>query len=144
MTTRVDFYLLNIPDSSARLPFICKLIEKAYQQKHSIYVHTTDQDEAKQLDDLLWTYHDTSFIPHGLYHASMAANPPVLIGFEKPPENTNEILINLTMDIPEFYRVFQRVIEVIPLDTQWQESARQHYRFYRSENCELFTHDLKK
>lgn len=142
MTSRIDFYLLEKTDDSSRLEFICKLVEKGYKQQLSMYLHAADLQDAKQVDDLLWTYHDTSFIPHGIYQANLANIPLIIIGHEKPPEKIAEVLINLTQEIPMFYRDFNRVIEVVPNNAQWQEKARDRYRYYRSENCELNSHRI--
>ena len=67
--TKVDFYLLSGVGQDARETMACKLIDKAYQLQHKIYVHTESQQDAKRLDDLLWTFRPGSFIPHSIYHA---------------------------------------------------------------------------
>lgn len=148
MPVRVDFYLLDSATVPTRQTFVCKLVDKAYQQGHRLFIHVAEYTEAQQLNDLLWTFNDISFIPHALYSADLVADhaskPPILIGYETIPENAGDILINLTMTPPETLQQFQRLIEVVPIDPVWQLQARSNYKYYRSQGFELFTHDLKK
>ena len=82
--TRVDFYVLPDTADGARLEFACRIAEKAYTQAHRVYVHAASAAEAARLDELLWTFRDTSFVPHALAGAGISAAdaPPVLIGHE--------------------------------------------------------------
>ena len=62
----ITFYVLAGTDVGERLHTACRIISKAFQQKHNIYVHARDKAEAEQLDELLWTFRAESFIPHHL------------------------------------------------------------------------------
>ena len=64
--TQVDFYLLSDPRATAREFFACRLSEKIIGLNQSAYIHTESNDVARYVDDLLWTYQDISFIPHGI------------------------------------------------------------------------------
>lgn len=44
--------------------FVCRLTEKAYTLGHRIYIQTESDQQSKLLDDLLWQYEASSFIPH--------------------------------------------------------------------------------
>jgi len=133
----IDFYILS---DEARFQFACQLAEKAYQQKNRLYIHVQNSSEAECLDQLLWTYRDDSFIPHGLYKADATFRPPVQIGFNVLPEDHRDILMNLSDDVPDFYLQFSRVLEIIPSDPAQQSLGRNRYRFYRDHHCELKTY----
>lgn len=138
---RIDFYILPIDSESARLHFACRLIEKAYKQKHRIYIHAENENEAHQLDELLWTYRDDSFLPHHLSGEGSDPPPPIQIGFQTVPLHERDILINLNMIIPEFYQQFSRVIElVIP---SVQNVSREHFKLYRAALHDIHTHKLE-
>ena len=62
--TQIDFYILADTTPMAGPMFACKLVDKAYHLKHSIYVHTANQPQAQQMDELLWTFNPGSFLPH--------------------------------------------------------------------------------
>lgn len=139
----IDFYLVKEAAISDCYAFVCRLVDKAFQQKHQIYIHANSAEEAKTLDDLLWTFRDTSFIPHGLYQ-NTGKDEAVRIGVNVHPEAPYDILINLTSDIPNFFNHFHRVLEIVPQATASKNSARKKYKVYKEKSCELVTHDLTK
>src|ERR1700712_2443607 len=61
---RVDFYVLAEATAAGRLKLACRLAEKAYLAAQVALVWHTDPRELKELDDLLWTFMDGSFVPH--------------------------------------------------------------------------------
>ncbi|MDR3492810.1 MAG: DNA polymerase III subunit chi [Gammaproteobacteria bacterium] len=140
---RIDFYIIEDKDANARLQLACRLVEKAYKNKHRIYIHTDDEAEAYQLDELLWTYREDSFLPHNLYGDGPDSAPPIQIGFNVTPEKQRDILVNLSKQVPEFYLQFNRVLEIVPNEADRQEIAREHYRFYKSQGHDLTTHKLQ-
>jgi len=137
MPPRADFYLLKQADEHTQLMNACRIIEKAYLKSHQIYVFCADQIQADTLDKLLWEFKDISFIPHNISDA------PVWIGYaESPFPHFSDILINLAQNIPDFFNHFQRIIEIIPENPKSRENAREKYRFYRENQCELHSHHL--
>lgn len=139
---KIDFYILHEEGQTARLTFACRLIEKAYHNRHKIYIHTENQEDAYALDECLWTYRDDSFIPHHLVGDGPDPAPPVQIGFENKPEKQRDILINLSLKVPEFYTEFARVIELVSSDEAIQVISREHYRTYRTNGFSITTHKL--
>lgn len=140
---KIDFYILPEATANARLQFACRLVEKAYKQKHTIYIHAEDQSMAHELDEMLWTYRDDSFLPHNLYGDGPDPAPPIQIGFDAIPEKPKGILLNLSTQVPTFHLQFARVLELIANNTSAQEMGRERYRFYRSQNFEINTHKLQ-
>jgi len=140
---KIDFYILPESDTTARLQFACRLIEKAYKQKHRIYIHAENKMLAHQLDEMLWTFRDDSFLPHNLYGEGPEPVPPIQIGFDLTPENHRDILMNLSNQTPQFFSQFQRLLEIVAHDSTAQEAARERYRHYRAQNFEITTHKLQ-
>lgn len=136
---KIDFYILS---EGSRLQLACLLIDKAYKNQHRVYIHTENQQDAHQLDELLWTFRDESFIPHNLYGEGPEPAPPIQIGFNLTPEKHRDILINLSPTIPEFFQQFNRVLELVANDAHEQEIARDRFRQYRSQGFEIKTHKL--
>lgn len=139
---RVDFYLLNDPNPSQIDLVACRLIEKAYQRGHRIFVYCANANDAAAMDELLWTYKDDSFIPHNLQGEGPTPPPPVQIGHEGTPQGFHDLLVNLAPIIPAFYTNFKRIIEIVGGDEETKTVRREHYRLYRREGCELHTHDI--
>ncbi|WP_028387705.1 DNA polymerase III subunit chi [Legionella fairfieldensis] len=139
---RVDFYLLKSNQAQARLLLICRLLEKAYLRGHRIFVYCDNQKDAEELDELLWTFKDNSFIPHNLQGEGPEPPPPIQIGYSNEPRGFDDILFNLSAEVPSFYSRFRRIIEIVLNEETAKKSSRAHYREYRAKQCELQTHEI--
>jgi DNA polymerase-3 subunit chi len=140
--TRVDFYLLDHASEGGKDSAVCKLAHKAFRLGHRIYILTHDHEDAQRLDRLLWTFSAGSFIPHGLGARPADADMPVIIGREEPPATHEDVLIQLTPQVPEFFSRFRRVAEVVDGSDDAKKQARERFRFYRDRGYELQTHNL--
>lgn len=139
---RVDFYLIATDEAQARWLLACRLLEKAYSKGHRVYVHCANQHDAELLDELLWTFRDDSFIPHHLQGEGPEPPPPVQIGYAKEPRGFNDILLNLTDEIPAFFTRFKRVMELVSNVESEREQSRVRYKRYRAQGCELSVHEM--
>jgi len=144
--TKVDFYILE-GDSGNREQTACRIAEKAYRLGHGVYIHTADQGQASRLYELLWTFKQNSFVPHGIEGESLDPDAPVLISHktelaDSTQGHSRQVLINLAQDIPMFFSSFERVAEVIGQDTENKASGRHRYKFYRDRGYSLDTHTL--
>lgn len=140
---RIDFYILDAAGLSARLRLACRLIEKAYKNKHRIFINMDNAEEAHMLDELLWTYRDDSFLPHNLYGDGPEPAPPIQIGYQVTPNKHRDILLNLSKTIPDFYPQFTRVLEIVTNDTAIQNTSRENYKHYRNQGHDINTHKLQ-
>lgn len=149
--TRVTFYVIESaaagPLTAAR--FACRIADKAVSAGQNIYMHVADDSAARQLDDLLWTFKDGSFLAHE--RLAPAANSlteselgkaPIWSGETEPPETLNQVIINLHAEVPLFFTRFDRLIEFVPPDDSGKQAARARYKFYRDRGYELESHTL--
>lgn len=144
--TRIDFYILEA-EHGDREQFACRIAEKAYRLGHGVYIHTGDAQQAERLDELLWTFKQNSFIPHGIDGQSPDPEAAVLIGHDGDTETSShargrEVLINLDQEIPLFFSSFQRVAEVIDQRPEHKQQGRARYKFYRDRGYPLDTHNI--
>lgn len=137
--TRIDFY--QIDSDEAPLTFTCRLIDKIYHQGHRIHVHTETAVQAEELDELLWSFRPERFIPHSLVKVDEDA--PVRICHQSEPVDHQEVLVNLSGKVPDFFSRFERVAEVVPLNETLRQAARENYRFYKDRGYPLHYHKLK-
>jgi DNA polymerase-3 subunit chi len=96
-----------------------------------------------ELNDLLWTFQDISFLPHCL--ADEARDPysaPVVIGWAGQTPRSDGVLINLDVQVPDFARGFVRIVETVSPDSPQKQQARDRWRCYRDMGCELYSHEL--
>jgi DNA polymerase-3 subunit chi len=140
---RVDFYVLERADERARHTLACRLAEKAYRLENSVYIHTKNRDDAVQLDALLWTFRDGSFVPHGISGSSDKSEvSPVMIGYEKEGIESRDLLINLDDEIPPFAESFPRVAELVTSDENCRLLSRRRFAEYRDNGHSIQTHKL--
>jgi|TARA_B110000091_G_scaffold157973_1_gene168312 DNA polymerase-3 subunit chi len=134
--TRIDFYQTSGDEHA----FACRLIDMVYRKGHQIYVHTSTEEQAKTLNEQLWTFKEDSFVPHSLH--SEAMDVPIKIGFDHEPEEHQDVLINLSGQIPHFFSRFDRVAEIVPVDQNSRKSARENYAYYKERGYVLNYHEI--
>jgi len=139
----IDFYLTTATTPNEQMRFTCRLLEKAYSQQYTSYVHVANQAAAQTMYDMLWTFRDISFVPHALVDGANSDNAAIIIGSDAKPLQQHDILVNLHPEVPAFFTSYKRVIEVVYQDKEWQKLARQHYKLYQNDGYEIKTHDLR-
>jgi len=140
---RIDFYVLSQPGEQARQVFACRLAEKAYRLDHTVHIHARDPATAQQLDDLLWTFRDGSFVPHHVVRTGTDKLPsPVTIGCDPGFAEPRDLLINLDDDIPACAAGFPRIAELVPADDDSRQQSRRRFAAYRDQGHELDTHKV--
>ncbi|MGD8514408.1 MAG: DNA polymerase III subunit chi [Granulosicoccaceae bacterium] len=140
--TRVDFYISHSTRAQNELHTACRLADKAFRLGHSVYIHTANAEQAERLDDLLWTFRDGSFVPHGLQQGASGNDLPIVIGHDSEPTEIRDVLINLADAIPGFFSRFERVAEVVNGRAELRDAARERFRFYRERGYALESHDI--
>ena len=143
--TRIDFYIIEAGTDEATETFICRLTEKAWLQNNAIYIHTMDGTHSSKYDELLWTFNETSFIPHQLDEIeSDQSDKAVLIGHQSTADITHhhDVLINLNHEAPSFFSQFDRVAEIITNNETSKIKGRERYQFYRDRGYALETHKM--
>jgi len=142
--TRVDFYILPDAAADGRERFACRLAEKVYGMGHTLYLHTDSIEQAKQMDDLLWSYKESSFLPHAIEGGHDL--PKILIGHNAAtptePHSHCDVLINLAPDVPGFFSRFERVAELINQAEDLKVSGRERFKFYRDRGYQPETHKI--
>jgi DNA polymerase-3 subunit chi len=139
--TQVDFYILEDTAPKARPLLTCRLAEKVWKQGHRIYINTDSPQQLKELDDLLWTFRAGSFIPHAVY-TETDSEQPVALGHGVEPAGHNDVLVNLSTEVPAFFSRFERVAELVGAEENERAAARDRYRYYQDRGYTLNTHKL--
>jgi DNA polymerase-3 subunit chi len=138
--TKVDFYT----GSEDKLRTACQLSHKAMQNGLRVLLHTPDAACTAALDELLWHYPATAFIPHCLSRDAGAAEMPVVLSHETEALPHSELLISLHTACLPFFSRFERVIEIVGLDEEDARLGRERYGFYRDRGYEMRHFDLRK
>lgn len=140
---RVDFYVLAGSEPAARLTIACRLAEKAYLAGQRALVWHTEREELSRFDELLWTFADTSFVPHEWLGAGRDA--PVLLSAGQSPAAAPGVLINLAAlpEPPPCASDAERIVEIIDAEPARREAGRARFRAYRRLGCEPATHTVQ-
>ncbi|HZF26673.1 MAG TPA: DNA polymerase III subunit chi [Steroidobacteraceae bacterium] len=140
---RVDFYILDEADAGARRRLACRLAEKAFAQSSRVLMLTADDEEARQLDDLLWTFRDRSFVPHELATPGRTSAAPVLIGTPESASGASaDILINVSDRMPDDIARFARIVEAVDGEPARRQAGRDRYRAYRERGLAPESHNV--
>jgi DNA polymerase-3 subunit chi len=141
--SKVDFYVIGGSGLETRQRFACRLAEKAYRLNNTVHIHTADRQAVQQIDDLLWTFRDGSFVPHEVLDAPLAESPaPITIGCDAAPSRDCDLLINLSEEIPAIAESFPRVAEIVTSDEDTRTLGRKRFVDYRERGHTLDTHKL--
>lgn len=142
--TRVDFYILQAGSAQARLTAACRLAEKAVAHQHRVLINSDSDADTEQLDKLLWTFSQGSFLPHRrLGDGASDEREPILLGSgEEPGDDDADLLINLAVAVPAFSDRFSRIAELVGSDDTDKQAGRARFRYYRDRGHELLTHNI--
>ena len=138
--TKVDFYVLPENGSLTAHAAVGRIAEKALNRGHQIFVQVKDEAAATALHDSLWSFREASFLPHAI--AGTDDGEPLVIGWDDPPIEHDDVLINTTGAVPDHFARFGRLAEIVEPETVTLEASREAWRFYRDRGYPLAKHDL--
>ena len=137
--TQIDFYT-NVTD---KLVTACRIAAKAYGLEHRVMIFCADAEHAQHIDRLLWSTPPTGFVPHCTASSPLASLTPVIIDHRGDEPVHDELLLNLRDEWPAFFSRFERLIEIVSMEDEDRQRARERYKFYRDRGYEIRTHDLR-
>jgi DNA polymerase-3 subunit chi len=109
--------------------------------------------DLKKLDEILWTFSATDFLPHCFIDDEAAIDTPILLAddFLSPALSQlphADVLIHLGMrmpsDVPGLLARFPRIVEVVTINEAERLAGRERYKAYRDLGHELHNFDQSK
>lgn len=103
------------------------------------------------MDQLLWSWREDSFLPHGIISDGvgntaesilLARQSPITLGFDHPSLEQKRLLINLSPEVPPFFTDFSRVCEVVVQNSDQKAVSRTKFRVYRQKGIEPEVHNM--
>ena len=107
-----------------------------------MYLHCSDAAQRQDLDERLWRFKGESFVPHS--NTEDQPDGTIVMGLTDAPASHQDLLINLDLKVPEFFKRFARVAEVVVEDPAVRLAARESFRFYREHGYPLQDHKLQR
>ena len=107
-------------------------------------IYASDTALIEQLDELLWTFSSTSFVPHCRIHddAQLINVTPVILSERIQSDDHFDVLLNLHHQHPPSFNQFKRLIEIAGVSHEDKLAARERYRYYKNAGYEIQHYDL--
>ena len=151
---RIDCHS-NVSD---KLEYACRLTRKIWSatpegQPVRNIVMVGEKADLKKLDELLWTFSSTDFLPHCFIDDEAAVDTPILLtdDFSSPALDQvphADVMIHLGMrmpqDVPGLVARFPRIVEVVTVNEAERLAGRERYKAYRELGHELHNFDQSK
>ncbi len=141
MTTRVDFAF----GASDRLLKACEVARKQVAAGRRLVAYTRNPSRLSKFDRMLWQFDATAFVPHVMSDDPLAARTPVLLEAREPDPALaakGTWLLNLDTECPPGAEHFERVLEIVSGHPDDKAAARQRWRIYQEQGCELRAFDI--
>lgn len=139
--TAIAFHF-NTP---AKLPYTCRLLRKAITGGRTVAV-LGDAQTLEQLDELLWTFSPLDFLPHARVQTAAdadLASTPIWLCMSADQGRGQQVLVNLTSQVPSGFEKYERVIEIVSEDEADRQSARHRWKQYSAAGFDIQRHDLQ-
>tara|TARA_B100000579_G_C22835686_1_gene858600 strand:+ start:1735 stop:2178 length:444 start_codon:yes stop_codon:yes gene_type:complete len=135
--TRVEFFIWPLCKKRYHDLAICNLISSIYRSEGSLTVLIEDTKERERFDHLLWTFEQTSFIPHGVDNTY-----PVELTSDAFKAKKN-ILMNLGPSCPMEPEKFEIIVETAGHDESTRSEARLKFKKYKGHGIEISSHKIE-
>ena len=130
---RVDFH----SQVSDKYNYTCRLVRKARAANCQIIILVNDEDQLRLLDQELWQFSATDFLPHVGLSDALAAVTPILLTTQLSNSIPHrDLLINLRPEVPDHFEQFNRVIEIVSSDTEDSQAGRQRFKQYQQSGIQ--------
>jgi DNA polymerase-3 subunit chi len=133
--TEIGFYHLRTMPLERALP---KLLERALQQGYRVVVMAGSPERVEQLNALLWTYDDASFLPHGSARDGNAERQPIWLTCKDENPNAASMLVLVDGMWPESRGAFLRCLDIFDgRDEEAVAAARERWTQAKAEGHSL-------
>jgi DNA polymerase-3 subunit chi len=138
MDTNIFFIVLN---SAVKSRIVCDLTEKCYLDNQRVIIYAENENECKNLDMLLWTWKQQSFIPHVFLDSLSEPHPEPVIITSRIEANADYSTLLLADPLPlAVISQFSIVIDFAEkYEAQALESSRERFKIYRDQNFKIDT-----
>jgi len=129
MNTQVEFLLLE--NNGQWLSSTLSSLSRIYQQHERVLVISSQRQKLEQLDEILWHNSGEQFIPYSLDSECYANSTAVLLTDKQPERLRFKALLNLSGTALKSPEQFKTIIEIVQVDEEEKETARERYKLYR-------------
>lgn len=133
--TEVLFYHLERQPLERVLPI---LVEKSLERGWRAGIRTGKAERVRDLDDMLWTYAETSFLPHSAETEGDLATEPALITTSDQFANAPQVVFIIERAaLPDDLSKFERIVYMFDgRDDEALNEARAQWKEIRAKGLE--------
>ena len=139
MDNSAIFYILD-PDDDINY-CTCKIIKKFYEEGKKILVSSKNSILIDDLNKLLWTFEQLSFIPHSTSKDYDSLTQVLLTetGYKNDSiiKKDYNIFINLDDEVKTDYHNYEIVIELVSGNEHQKNLAREKYLYYKNNRLNV-------
>ena len=140
--TEISFYF-NVPSRTA---YACRLLRRAQRQGMALAV-AGPAEALQEIDRELWTFAAPEFIAHDWI--DRASEVPqalhattIWLGETPIDAPMHGALLNLGSEPPPAFETFERMFEVVSLDEDDRQAARQRWKAYARRGYPIARHEV--
>lgn len=136
MSTQIIFLTLSVAN---KLRIICDVIENEFSHGNKVVVVVPDENEGKNLDNMLWSWKQSSFIPHNFSDSLKdAKKDPVIISTDISENISYDTLILVNPVNLEICNYYKKVIDFAEKYNPTKlETDRKRYKLYRNKKYKI-------
>lgn len=129
-----------------RLGFVCRLLRKASLSGATVAV-VGPTPLLDRLDQALWTFEATEFVPHLRLRAQGDAGrqevrSPILLSESAQLAVACRVLLNIGTELVPGFERYERVLEVVSQDPQQVQAGRLRFKHYKAQGHSVVHHEV--
>jgi DNA polymerase IIIc chi subunit len=158
---QADLYLIPGSTFAELVQFACKLCEKVFKSGHTIKLLCEDEAQTLLLDDSLWSFSATSFIPHQISQNPTSDFPIAICASnaEQHSDKSNhgpgddqsesikdaDVVMYLSpqLALRESLSKNARQLLLVPNTPEETSAAREAFKKLKASGFQIETHDLR-
>lgn len=127
-----------------RLRMACQIVSRHYLAGERLMIYVSDAQRLAYVDQMLWSFEKTAFVPHVLAGHARADAAPVVLAQDVAQlvQGGPAVLLNLDHDIVPPSAGAVQILEVVSEHAQDRAAARRRWQQYRAQGHDLSTAPL--
>ncbi len=128
--TNIQFYILASDNLEQRWSYARQLLVQTLLRGKSVHIHTSCAAHTRLLIDKL-------------LHSLGDNDEKVSIDHKGEPDTSQQVLLNLSNDVPHFFSSFETTLEVIHDEASTRKMGRERYRYYQQRGYPLRHYEIQ-
>lgn len=128
--TNIQFYILASDDLQDRWAYARRLVVQTLMRGKTVHIHTSCAAHTRQLMSYF-------------LDADSSDGERISIDHKGEPEIDQQVLLNLSAEVPHFFSSFETTLEVVHSEAGTRDMGRERYRFYQERGYPLRHYDIQ-